>query len=375
MSVSPYSLFEKAKRQFLEFKPTTDIFGPSGEIFVGRYGYPNVAAGPLVGLLSAENSQPISSPRELFGKEYADVLAAQTSFVRGKKEVNISTRIQQDMNEVAMSMGPIDVEMKLAKAPSFDPHLDAIHSPVGTGIAIKNFRQAENPRIPKRVDSLANDDVTATTAIAELSEHEFDNYYITNIFSIGTLGKIEAKRLVPTRWSITAVDDIIAKQRMERIREYAEFGEVALFHSSFLDNHFHVLLMPGKWEFENFESWPQNGVWAGTTEEYEGYYGRKTYADKQVGGYYASRFGVTEYLDSIRKQAKVVVFREIGEGYNAPVGVWQVRENVRNALTNKPIKFGSVADALNFLRAKLNVQMKTYLSSSRILCQRRIVEF
>ncbi len=372
MSASPYSLFEKAKRQFLEFKPTTDIFGPSGEIFVGRYGYPNVAAGPLVSI----NNTTIASPRELFGKDYADVLASQTSFIRGKKEVNISTRIQQDMNEVAMSMRPIDVEMKLAKAPSFDPHLDNIHSPVGTGIPIKEFRQAENPRIPKRVDSLANDDVTAMTAIAELSEHEFDNYYITNIFSIGTLGRIEAKRLVPTRWSITAVDDIIAKQRMERIREYPELNEVLLYHSSFLDNHFHVLLMPGKWEFENFESWPQNGLWAGTTEEYEGYYGRTTYADKQVGGYYASRFGVTEHLDNIRRQAKVVVFREIGEGYNAPVGVFQVRENVRHAFTDsKPLRFDSVADALNFLRAKLNVSMKKYLSMSQMLCQRRLIEF
>lgn len=372
MAISPYSLFEKAKRQFLELKPTADIFGPSGEIFVGRHGYPNVAAGPLVGISSTSQV----SPRELFGKDYQDILASQMGFVRGKKYVDVTERMRQDMNEVAMSMRPIDVEMKLAKIPNFEPNLDAIHSPVSSGIPIKEFRQAENPRIPKRVDSLANDNVRATTAIAELSAHDFDNYYITNIFSIGTLGRIDAKRLVPTRWSITAVDDIISKQKMERIREYPELNELLLYNSSFLDNHFYVLLIPGKWEFENFESWPMNGVWAGTTEEYEGYYGRTDYADKQVGGYYASRFSVTEYLDSIGRQARVVVFREIGEGYSAPVGVWQVRENVRNALTaTKPIRFDSVADALNFLSTKLKVSMKKYLSMSQMLCQRRLIEF
>ncbi|MFA6530507.1 MAG: hypothetical protein WCT31_02165 [Candidatus Micrarchaeia archaeon] len=368
----PYLLFEKAKRQFLDYKPSADIFGPSSEIFVGKYGYPNIAAGPLVGLNPTGASV---SPKELFGKDYAEILAQQASFVRGNKNFEIKSRMRRDMEEVALSEKAIDVEMQLTKVPYFNLETDAINKPMGASAPIKKFMQAENPKIPGKVDSIVNEDITATLAISELMDHGFDNYYITNIFSVGTLGMEKNKRLVPTRWSITAVDDIIAKQKMEQIRDYPEIKEVTVYSSSFLDNHFHILLIPGKWEFENFESWPENGMWAGTTEEYEGYYGRTKYADKQVGGYYASRFSVVDYLDSIRKQAKAVVFREIGEWYIAPVGVWQVRENVRNAFENIDGKFASVKDAMAYLERKLNVKMKKYLSMSRILSQRRLTEF
>ena len=370
MVTPAYLLFEKAKQQFLQFKPSEYVFGPSSEIFVGRMGYPNLAVGPLVGL---ENM--VASPKELFGMDYADIIARQTSLVRGKKKASVNSRMQTDMKEVALSSRAIDVEMELTKRPYFDLKTDGILQTMGASAPIKKFAQAENPKIPKKVDSIIGEKLTATEAIAELTAHGFDNYYATNILAVGALGMDETKRLVPTRWSITAVDDIIAKQRMERIRGYMEINEVSLYSSSFLDNHFHVLLMPGKWEFENFESWPEGGAWAGTNEEYEGYHGRTKYAEKQVGGYYASRFAVTEYLDLIRRQAKVVVFREIGEGYVAPVGVWQVRENVRHALAGDQMKFGSTNEALAFLSTKLNVKMKKYFSMSRILCQRRLSEF
>lgn len=368
MSVAPYFLFEKAKRQFQQFKPSENVFGPSTEIFVGKQGYPNVYAGPLVGV-----NNSVANPRELFGKNYDEILAAQMALIRGKQKFDVTERVKRDMQEVSMSIRPVDVEMQLSKAPTLNLELDQINRPMGASGFLKKFMQAENPRIPKKVDYVIRDDLKVTEAVDKLSDSGFDSYYITNIFATGAFG-ID-KRMVPTRWSITAIDDIIAKQRMEDIRDHAELNEFLIFESSFLDNHFHVLLIPGKWEFENFESWPESGQWAGTTEEYEGYYGRTKYADKQVGGYYASRFAVVEYLNSIRKQAKVVIFREIGEGYVAPVGVWQIRENVRNALTKKPAKFDSLTAAINYLSAKLNVKMTKYLAISMILSQRRLTEF
>jgi hypothetical protein len=53
--------------------------------------------------------------------------------------------------------------------------------------------------------------------------------------------------------------------------------------------------------------------------------------EETAGAYYAARLGVLEHLVDRGRQAKCLVLREVTDAYWAPVGVWQVREGVRNA--------------------------------------------
>jgi hypothetical protein len=64
---------------------------------------------------------------------------------------------------------------------------------------------------------------------------------------------------------------------------------------------------------------------------HEGYEGRTGYVEETAGAYYASRLAVLEHLESVGRQAKCLVLREVSDDYWAPVGVWQIRESVRNA--------------------------------------------
>ncbi|CEG12936.1 conserved hypothetical protein [groundwater metagenome] len=138
------------------------------------------------------------------------------------------------------------------------------------------------------------------------------------------------------------------------------------------------MLIPGNWEFEQFEAWAPETLWTKGVKDYainlevEYYKGRNDYAIKEGGGYYAARFAVLEYLRKIKKQARVIIFREIYEGYIMPVGVWEVRENVRNAFKNKDRKFASLNDALNDIAKYLKVPMREYLKRSEIMVQKRL---
>ena len=363
-------------QMYLKKKVTKDVFGPSQDVFVGSYGYPHLSFGPMVGV----QEKPVS-PAELYGKEYDEIIASRAQLLRGKKFVTVGERMRRDVQEVAMSVKPVDVEVNLSKDPVFDMKFSTLVQPMGPSAPMKRFLQADNPKIPKKVDSVSEGDTKASDAISELSRHGFDSYYITNIFSAGVLGQEQKKKIVPTRWSITAIDDIRGKQLMDRVRYYPEISEIMVYSNEFLDNHFEILLIPGKWEFENFESWSPNSVWAKgaketvTTEEYEPFWGRTTYAESQVGGYYASRMGVIEHLNSIRRQARAVVFREIGEGYIMPVGVWEVRENVRHAFKNKPRKFATLDGALWEISKRLKVSLGRYKRMSNVIAQRRLTEF
>ncbi len=96
---------------------------------------------------------------------------------------------------------------------------------------------------------------------------------------------------------------------------------------------------------------------------------------KEGGGYYAGRFGVAEYLNRIKRQARVIIFREIYEGYIMPVGVWEVRENVRKAVEKNPRKFSTLNEALADIGTRLRIPIDEYLKRSEILKQRRINEW
>jgi len=353
------------------------VFGPSREIFIGSYDYPYVSYGPLASI----EGDPVGV-KELYGRPYEDIINIRSIMVRGKRFATQNKRIKKDMQEVAMSIRPTDVEMKFTRKPSMRIQFSSLIQPMGPSAPLHMFRQAENPKIPKKVDQIIDENLLASDAVSELTRHGFDNYYLTNIFSTGALGREENRRLVPTRWSITAMDDIIGKQRIEAVRSFnKQVNDYLVFEHRDYDNHYTILMTPGNWEFENFESWSPKSIWASgakdavTTEEYEPFNGRTKYADSQVGGYYASRYSVVEYLEKIRRQARVVVFREIGEGYMVPLGVFQVREGVASALKKPPRIFSTLKEAYMYLIDVLDIPLNRYRRNSRILQQSRLTDF
>ena len=77
----------------------------------------------------------------------------------------------------------------------------------------------------------------------------------------------------------------------------------------------------------------------------------------------------------MKRQARVVVFREVYEGYAVPVGVWQVRENVRNAMKSDCEKFSTLKEALDYIRPRLRIPLEEYVKRSKILRQMRLSDF
>ncbi|HIE34371.1 MAG TPA: hypothetical protein EYP86_04465 [Candidatus Altiarchaeales archaeon] len=363
-------------------KLSDKIFGPSPSIFIGWKGYPDVFIGPLTSL-DEEKTEISDNPSRWYGADFDEIIQIRSSLVRSKRIQNIRSisGFVEKSQEIALSKKPVDVETRFKKRPTYNISFSPISQPMGPSGIIEDFRIAENPRIPKKVDSVVNDELKAKDMTFTLYRNNFDVYYLTNALSSGALGLSENRKLVPTRWSITAVDDIVAKELLKEIRTYSLINEFLVFSNQYLENHFEILLMPGKWEFELFEAWAPKTLWTMSYSkpviqvEYEGFKGRTRYAEKEGGGYYAGRIGITEYLYKIKRQARVIIFREIHEGYIMPVGVWEVRENVRNALKKKPNKFNSLDEALQDINSRLTIPIGHYMKMSEILKQRRLTDY
>jgi hypothetical protein len=151
-----------------------------------------------------------------------------------------------------------------------------------------------------------------------------------------------------------------------------------------LDNQFEVLMIPGAWSYEAMEAWYPGTVWNPSGHsivmfsDSEGFEGRTTYAS--IGGcYYAARLAVGELLAKERRQAAVAVLREARPGYIMPVGVWQVRENVRNALRQKPLKYDTLEETLNRVASQFQIPIELWIGRSKLLqdalFQRKITQY
>ncbi|MEM2634341.1 MAG: Nre family DNA repair protein, partial [Nitrososphaerales archaeon] len=357
-------------------------------VFVGRIGYPKVYIGPMVPPYFG-GTEILDTPEVWIGKSIDEIIDYRFSLIRGKVRASIfnvrkSDRLLDTLQELAMGKEPIDAEVIFMKKPRKVLSLSEETQPFGPSAPLKSLKVG-NVSVDRRIENAFYDrDLKASDAIYKLYDEGVLITKIQRAFSMGMFGIGVYRKLVPTRWSITAVDSIISMKLINEIKQYESINEYRVYSFKNLDNIFIVILMPEKWCFEWIEAWFPKTVWNVKSKtpilmgDYESYWGRTTYAS--VGGcYYAARFAVAEKLRMERRQASALLLREIHPGYILPVGVWNVRESVRRALKNNPMKFDNLNTAWKYACTKLTIPSKDWIANSFILkqafFQKRITDY
>ncbi len=278
---------------------------------------------------------------------------------------------EKEVSLAAISLKPVNSEAVLEKPPIPSLRFDGLLAPQGPSAPARELRITENPSLHPRLEKLVWDDVTATDAVLELYRSGLDIYLITRAFSLGLLGKLRNRRLVPTRWAITAVDQIISTRLLRRVRTYRLINDIEVYHASYLGNYFTVILLPGSFEAELFEIWHPLTPWTKHSTEPVVYRMREYQSLKMSsldGGYIAIRLALAEHLYRRKRQAKAIIIREITKEYFAPVGNWHIRETSRKALSQKPFKTQSLEEAVRYATGFLKSRTaQNVLQSSLIL--------
>jgi hypothetical protein len=330
--------------------------------------------------LGGDEASLLEDPKALLKMGIQDIISSRSRLVRANTSVNVKNARNTDnpliekSQELALSKRPVDTEAWFNKPLRNNLKFDNVLTPMGPSGELKNFDITENPKVPRKVDSLVYDtDALAKDAISELWDSNIPAEHITRLLSIGLLG--QERRLVPTRWSITAVDDQVGKELLTKIRDYPQVSDINLFSGEAFGNHFEIMLMPRSFTFELIEVWMPQAVWSGHTawieSDSEGFGGKKGYSNL-AGGYYAARLAVLEHLNSIRRQASVFMVREIRPEYWAPLGVWVVREAARKALEAQPKVFGSVEEALTDMSSRLHTHSGKWMGKAKMLANNRV---
>jgi len=368
---------------------STSLIGSSPPgVFVGRIGYPYVYAGPLIPPERGDTSY-FENQSLWFDLNLDSLVQLRANLVRGSFRVRIDRpsvagRLFELTQEMSLAEAPVDCEAIFTKPPSGRIVFDSDAQPFGPSGLVESLR-AHSVRVDRRLERAFSDtDMKATEGMLELYFKGVNVSSIQRALSVGALGDARKRKLVPTRWSITAVDSTLGLKLIEDIKLNPPFSDYLVFSSRSMDNLYLVLLAPGDWSYELIEIFHPGSVWNRYAEEiaigsdFEGRSGRTTYA--RIGGcYYAARFAVAEFLNNIKKQATVVVLREAKPGYVLPVGVWHVREGVRRALSSKPERFSNLRDAVRHVSVSIRCPISKVVRESTLfkslLSQSRLTDF
>lgn len=354
----------------LPVRPSDHYQGAAPSVFVGSYGYPKIAGGPL--MIDDADNPPDWVSRGL-GIEEIVGLRART--IRGAGEAkDLSGSIQ----EIALSSKPLDVEVRFVKPVAFDLRFDGTIAPVGLTGAIRDMDVLGNARVERAVDRATSDtDLGATDACEILNASGIDVYRITQLMTAGLLGK--KRRVVPTRWAITAVDDTVSTRLKKKIARYPPLSGIEVFSAALYGNHIVCVLVPGDWKYEMIEVWGKQSLWGGGSETIarDGEGMTKSGYSPIAGAYYSARLAVAEYLESVRRSARVLVLRNVTSEYWAPLGTWVIREATRNAMRGEKRTCANLEEAVNL--ASLLVGFTHWRPHSRLIpelaTQRTLFDF
>jgi hypothetical protein len=338
-------------------------------IFIGSWNYPKVYAGPMIAPLQGDTSimdMPESwIPQQ---KTQEDIIGYRLSLVRGKQTVGIedlNNSFVEKLQEISLSSTSIESEAEFGSRPRGLSFSDET-APHGPSALIEKF-DIESVKWDHQLEKVYYDtDFKAVEATIDLHSKGIPFSSIQKAFSVGTMGIEKNRKLVPTRWSITACDTIIADNLLKEVRNYDILDTYRVYEFSSLNNYYAVLLIPTEWQYEWMEAFLHVlGCEELIFADHELNGGKKGYS--RVGGcYYTCKMALLESLAREKKQAGAIVLREAYNGY-VPLGVFNVRENVRSAMNEIPREFEDMKTALNYIETKLKLPMERFKETSTLL--------
>jgi len=354
----------------LAVKPASTYQGSSPSIFIGSYGFPEVRGGPL--LINDSDHPPDWLSQ---GLAIDDIVGIRARTIRGSGGIH---RFSDDLQEIALSSRPLDVDVAFEKPVAFSLAFDGTVAPVGFCGSIRQMSVDGSARVDRAVDRVTSDtDLGATDACITLMESDIDVYQTAKLMTAGLLGR--RRHFVPTKWAITAVDDTLSARMKKTIAAFPPLDGIQLFFSELFGNRIACILVPGDWKYEMIEKWGKNTLWGGDqdiiVQDREGM--KKKGYSPISGAYYSARLAVCEYLIRVRRSARVILVRSISSDYWAPLGTWVIREAARRAMAQSPCHCLTLGSAIDAASARLGFDQWVHSSTliPEIRTQRTLFSF
>lgn len=338
-------------------------------VFIGSWSYPKVYAGPMMSSQMGDTSI-MDAPEEWIvqNKTQDEIINYRMNLVRGKQLIKIDdleNPFIEKLQDISLASKSIDSEARFGKRPT-GSMLTEDSMPHGPSAVIEKF-DIDAVKWDRQLEKTFYDtDLKSTEAIVNLHNKDVPFTAMQKAFSVGAIGTKNKRKLVPTRWSITACDSTLADEFLKEVRKFELLDTYRVFEFGALNNYYIIILTPTEWQYEWYEAF----IKIMKNEElifsdYETNGGKKEYSI--VGGcYYTAKMAVLDYLMKIKKQSGLLILREAYDGY-VPLGVFNVRENIKEAMQNQYIEFETLEACLEYAGTKLKIPINKYVKQGTLM--------
>ncbi|WP_456484094.1 hypothetical protein [Methanopyrus kandleri] len=310
-------------------------------------GYPRVIAAPGIG----EHRTPDEGGAlaDLPYEEALKTRALTFRRYRGKRDVRNPPDLSDPEIESAVSVRPVESTLQVRRRLSGASRTTPFIGPLVEG----ELELDGIPKVPRDLERYHEDDVKAEEAVVGLYRRGYDESYIARALSLGLLGR--DRRMVPTRWSVAAVDSMVSEHLAWEVRDLPVSSEYRVLSGEVFGNEMWVILRPEPLSYEFVEAYEPGAPWSDRTRI-------AVLRDSEVkdckepretgGAYFAARLAALEWCSELGKQHGITVIRIVRKEYSAPLGAWVIREAVRRA--EEAFSTDDPREVWEFLREKLD---------------------
>ena len=368
LNLSQKEFYKELNKYKSKLKPTKEIEGFPASAIIGSKTYSNVK---VHSISNEDKAGEYKNIGEIAKKTYSEIFKTKARNIFGStKEFHIKTqnkKIKEDLTDIYKAKNPVEFSSKFENYLHFDKIvLNKTAGIIGSKNELKSIDTTGNLQTSKSIENFSTKDIKAREAIISLYKKGISEHQIINLLSLGTFGINFNKKIVPTKWAISAFDQTIERHLHKEIINFKEISHFEIYEYTNKGNEFIIILHPHYFLGEVIESFLNKGRYIIEYDYIPQDNSFKLQTPQTAGGFWATKLGIHEHLIKRKKQAAYTSIRII-EGYDIPLGVVLVRECIREALLKAPVFKSSNEDEMsNFLMSNFPNHYTLYKEKSKI---------
>lgn len=361
--------FYKQIKQYQQtLKPTKEIEGIGSAPIVGEKNYPLLK---IHNVSTEDKNNSFFKSGNIVKQEYTEIFKTKAKNILGSTQEShirkTTQRINEEIIDIYKSKKEIEFNSTFQNELKFDKILtNKVSGIMGSKNELESLEATQNTQTSKQIEKYSEGDTKAREAIINLYKQGKNEHQIIHLLALGVFGIQINKKLVPSRWAITAYDQTIEKHLHKEIIKYNSINKFEVYYyKNKSDTHVNILL-PDSYHGEHFEDWEGQIK----PDYFNNNNKLSTSEPNNAGGYFATKIALHEHLQKRKKQAAAIMIRVI-RNYDVPLGVVFVRECVRESFKNKIFETTDFKELQEFVKRKFPIHYPHLINSKVLLEQRK----
>jgi hypothetical protein len=343
-------------------------FSPPG-ISVEAAKYPILKAGILASTEPSEYLSIFDHPESWMGLDREAIKSMRRQLFRFTVPINARTlepsRFVEALQTIALSVSPVAIEIETASLPPRGLYQLGGQLPAGSSVEVNFLDIVSDPEISRVAKRITELDIPASEAVWKLLDYDYSLDQVARMMSVGLLGRLDNRRLVPTRGAYKAIIDAYISRALIELTDKSSSSIFRIGSAETHNENFTVLVQPGDSKVDYFRiERTQQGFQRDVSLE-----GVKNITIDSKTSVFAdhARFSAYENLIKHGESGHVTIFHYARNNGNNVLGPWIVRAGVNAALESEQLILDTKENALLVLDSLLTPSISVWTKEESLL--------